>query len=165
MTASRNRERSEQRETLGLSDAAKYLLDEARMVLPGIQALFGFQLIVVFNSAFAGRLSHGEQRLHLLALGLVAVAIALVMFPAAYHRQTGPDEVTETFLSISTRVLLWSMAPLATGICPDFYLVSRVTLNKAAAAWLAAGLFCVYVSFWFVLPRVKRAQRRGPSTP
>ena len=34
------------------SDTVTHLLEECRMVLPGIQALFGFQLIAVFNAAF-----------------------------------------------------------------------------------------------------------------
>jgi hypothetical protein len=39
-------------EELPLSKAAEYVLDECRMVLPGIQALFGFQLIAVFSPGF-----------------------------------------------------------------------------------------------------------------
>ena len=38
------------------SEEASYLLDECRMVLPGIQALFGFQLVAVFNRTFWERL-------------------------------------------------------------------------------------------------------------
>src|SRR5258705_8073226 len=60
-----------QQEELPLSVAAQYLLEECRMVLPGIQALFGFQLIVVFNPGFSQKLSAGEQRLHLLAIILL----------------------------------------------------------------------------------------------
>ena len=52
-----------QKQRLSLSEAAQYLLDECRMVLPGIQALFGFQLIVVFNSGFDQKLSATEQHL------------------------------------------------------------------------------------------------------
>jgi len=37
------------REVLSLKDAVQQLLDEARMVLPGIQTLLGFQLIACFN--------------------------------------------------------------------------------------------------------------------
>ena len=55
------------------------------MVLPGIQAFFGFQLIAVFNTGFQD-LTHTEQVLHLIALLLLAVSIALIMTPAAYHR-------------------------------------------------------------------------------
>ena len=42
----------EERQELTLAEAAQALLDECRMILPGIQALFGFQLIAVFNIIF-----------------------------------------------------------------------------------------------------------------
>src|SRR5689334_21170484 len=110
-------------EPLSLSQAADYLLGECRMVLPGIQALFGFQLIVVFNEGFSEKLTPVEQHLHLVAIGLIMIAIAIIMTPAAYHRQQGGREVTERFLRVSTRLLLWSMAPLAAALSLDFYLV------------------------------------------
>ena len=53
-----------QKQRLSLSEAAQYLLDECRMVLPGIQTLFGFQLIVVFNSGFDQKLSVTESVWH-----------------------------------------------------------------------------------------------------
>ena len=40
-------------EQVPLSQTVTFILEECRMVLPGIQALFGFQLIAVFNSTFA----------------------------------------------------------------------------------------------------------------
>ena len=76
-------------ERLSLSVSARYLLEECRMVLPGIQALFGFQLVSVFTDSFARNLSQPEKQLHLVALGIVAVAVALVMTPAAIHRRMG----------------------------------------------------------------------------
>jgi hypothetical protein len=79
----------EENEILSLAKAVQYLLEECRMVLPGMQALFGFQLIAVFSQAFHDHLSKFEQWLHLLALVLVAIAIALVMTPVAIHRKTG----------------------------------------------------------------------------
>src|SRR5438094_4063722 len=97
------------KEELPLFQAAECLLDECRMVLPGIQALFGFQLIVVFNPGFDQKLNTVEQTLHLTAIALVAIAIAIIMTPAAYHRQTSPSEVTHDFIELSTRLLLWSM--------------------------------------------------------
>lgn len=38
------------------TEALQQTLDEARMVLPGVQALFGFQLIAVFSDGFERRL-------------------------------------------------------------------------------------------------------------
>ncbi len=96
----------EQTERVPLSRAAQYLLEECRMVLPGIQALFGFQLIAVFSPGFAQKLTLAEQRLHLVAIALLAIAVALIMAPAAYHRQRGPQEVTSTFIHLATRLLL-----------------------------------------------------------
>jgi len=71
----------EAREMLPLSKAAEYLI--------------GF-----FSPGFEQKLGLAEPRLHLLALALVAIAVALVMTPAAYHRQTGRREITETFVTI-----------------------------------------------------------------
>jgi hypothetical protein len=69
-----------------LEKTAQQAVEEARMVLPGIQALFGFQLMAVFNARFT-QLTRFEQELHFLSVILIALAIALIMTPAAYHRQ------------------------------------------------------------------------------
>jgi hypothetical protein len=50
-----------EREAISLESATTYILEECRMVLPGIQALFGFQLIAVFADAFHERRSAAEQ--------------------------------------------------------------------------------------------------------
>src|SRR3954463_15106322 len=92
----------QQLEPLSLDSAAKHLLEECRMVLPGIQALFGFQLIAVFNEGFEKKLSGAEQRLHLAAIILVALAVALVMAPAAIHRLTQQRAVSERFIWLSS---------------------------------------------------------------
>ena len=147
------------REAVPLSQAAEFLLDECRMVLPGIQALFGFQLIAVFSAQFGLALSRGEQRLHLVAIALVAIAIALIMSPAAYHRHTGPEEVTQTFIRLSSRLVLYSMPPLAVAISLDFYLIARVVLNSRLVPVFAALLFAIYLMLWFVLPRSRRLER------
>ncbi len=132
------------------------------MVLPGIQALFGFQLIAVFNASFGEKLTPNEQRIHLLAIALVVMAIALVMSPAAYHRQTNPKEVTEAFIRISTSLLLWSMWPLAVSICLEVYLIGRITLHKPAVAVLPAVLFGLFFGLWFALPRLHKSRLSRP---
>lgn len=144
-----------EQQTLG--NAAEHLLTECRMVLPGIQTLFGFQLIAVFNPGFSSRLDTIEQYLHLLATGLIAVAIALIMTPAAYHRQTGIHQVTNAFLVLSTRLLLCSMLPLALGICIDFYLVVQIVVQQDwISGALATGLFAVFLWLWLGLPWLHR---------
>src|SRR5437016_2955897 len=150
---------SEKREELPLSKAAEYLLDECRMVLPGIQALFGFQLIAVFNSGFDEKLTPSDRQLHLLAIALVAIAVAIIMTPAALHRQKGPYDVTDTFVRVSNRLLLWSMAPLALSISVDFYLICKIIIGRPMVILFAAALFVLFVGLWFVLPRARRLQK------
>jgi hypothetical protein len=147
-------------EHLSLDDASTHVLDEARMVLPGIQALFGFQLIAVFNQGFREQLTAGEQRLHLGAITLVVLAVALVMTPAALHRQLLPWSVSKRFISLSSRFLLCSMVPLALGIAVDLYLVGRIILGSPGlAAGLAGVVLVMILGLWFGLPRYLR--RRG----
>ena len=141
-------------EVLSLSKAALYLLEECRMVLPGMQALFGFQLVVVFSQTFGEKLSNHEQILHLVALSMVVVAIALVMTPAAIHRRTGSKKVTNHFVESSTRLLLWSMFPLLLGICIDLYLIARIILKSTLIAAAVSFAACVvFLILWFLYPR------------
>jgi len=138
-----------------LKDALQQALDEARMVLPGVQALFGFQLVAVFNQRFESGLSEAEQALHLAALLLVAVAIALVMAPAAYHRHSAKLEVTERQLRLTLRLIGLAMAPLALGLALDIYVVAWMITPSNAAGLAGAGLVLVLTAaLWFVLPRV-----------
>jgi hypothetical protein len=149
-----------ERESLSLAEATTHLLEECRMVLPGVQALFGFQLIAVFNAGFTEKLSHGEQSVHLLALALVAIAGALIMSPASYHRQTSPRAVSADFIRLGGRLLVAAMVPLLVGIGLDFYLIARVVLGSyALAAAEATGLALFFLLCWFGLPRWGRESR------
>ena len=140
-------------EKLDLPDVVTHILEECRMVLPGIQALFGFQLIAVFNQRFES-LSFGNQAAHLAATALSALAAGLVMTPAAYHRREEPHVVSERFVEISTRLLLLSMFCLAAGVSTDFFVISTMVLTHPAfAAALSLALFTTLAILWFVFPR------------
>ena len=144
-----------------LSQTVGNILEEARMILPGTQTLFGFQLIVVFNTRFHERLSPIEEYLHLGATVLVALATAMLIAPAAYHRIAEPESVSRQFVALASRLLSWSLIPLAIAICADIYLVaSLVTGNVAVSAALAFTLFVVFAALWFVLPGRAKTRRR-----
>ncbi len=141
------------RERQSLSESVKSILEEARMILPGTQTLFGFQLIVVFNSRFQEQLSPGEQYLHLFATMLVATATAMLIAPAAYHRRIEPEEASRRFVVLASKLLAWSLVPLMLAVSADFYLVaSLVTGNWQQSLILASLLLLVFIGFWYVLP-------------
>src|SRR5438045_4679351 len=146
-----------EQEEPSLNEPATHVLEECRTVVPGMQALFGFQLIAVFSTEFEQKLSSLERLAHLGAIVLVTIAIVLVMAPAALHRQTEPRVITQRFITMSSRLLMASMAPLAVGICLDVYLIARVIIgSNALAAVIAVLLLTVFSVFWFVLPRAIR---------
>jgi hypothetical protein len=124
------------------------------MVLPGIQALFGFQLVAVFNQRFES-LTRFEQGLHYISITLVAIAVAIVMTPAAYHRIQGVDRVSQRFIDVSSRLLLAGMVPLGTGLCIDYYLIGRLIFDSQWLALAAGALLGVFAFLWLVFPRSK----------
>jgi predicted membrane channel-forming protein YqfA (hemolysin III family) len=147
-------------EKIPLSEAVTHILEECRMVLPGIQALFGFQLIVVFNPAFHEKLSSTERWVHLIAIGLIIIAIALVMAPAAYHRQKDPQAIREDFIFIATRLLLYAMFPLTIALALEFFLIARMITNKVGLSIaLAVIVASIFSTLWFLLPRSRSLQQ------
>jgi hypothetical protein len=146
-----------------LKDALGQTLDEARMVLPGVQALFGFQLIAVYSDGFERLLSEAERNLHLAAIVLVTIAIALLMTPAAYHRQVDRRRVTGEFLVLASRLVSGAMLPLAAGLSLDIQIVARVVSRELLfATALGIVVFVMFVILWFAFPRWRAASRRGP---
>ncbi|MBV8142940.1 MAG: hypothetical protein JOZ60_12955 [Verrucomicrobia bacterium] len=141
-----------------LEEETRTTIEEARMVLPGIQALFGFQLIAVFNARFHD-FSGMEQMLHLAALLLVAIAIALIMTPAAYHRIAERGTVSRRFVDLASRFLESALMPLMLGISLGLFLVGRLILNNLAVSGAIA-----FTMFWcFLLSGMFFPGRRASS--
>jgi uncharacterized membrane protein (GlpM family) len=67
--------------------------------------------------------------------------------------------VSELFLAISSRIMLWSMWPLAVGLSSEFYLIARIILHDALVPALAAFVLSAFLALWFLLPRVPALQR------
>jgi hypothetical protein len=149
-------------ETVSLQDAVTHTLEEARMILPGMQALFGFQLVAIFSARFDTSLTTLQQHVHLVALLLSGIAIALAMAPAAYHRQTELGQVSAHFLRVASGFISAALWPLAVALTLDVYLVAHVITGRAAWSAAAAGVLAgVLAGLWFVLPRIRRAGARS----
>jgi hypothetical protein len=143
-----------------LKDQAQSTHEEARMVLPGIQALFGFQLIAVFNRPFFD-LDIVNRYLHLASLVLVAIAVGLIMAPAAYHRLTESTLVTAQWIRIASRDIARAMVALMLAVSLDVYIVAvMIAGNTPVAATVGIATGCFLTWLWFVLPLTQRARER-----
>ena len=148
-----------------LTTSVGNVLEEARMLLPGAQTLFGFQLIVVFEQTFRDRLSTAEQHLHLAATVLTAIAIGLLMAPAAYHRQAEPQSVSLRFLGMASRQLTWGTVPLAMALCLEVYLISTlVATHWLVTVAVTAPLVVTFALLWYIVPRRATSPHEAPGT-
>lgn len=143
-----------------LSDKIKHVLTECRAVLPGSQALLGFQFIVILTESFE-RLPGSSQYVHLLSLGLSALAVVLLMTPAAYHRIVERGEETEHFHRFASKMLVASLVPLALALAGDVYVVVRkVTESQLVSVVSGLVILAIFWELWFGLALYRRTQRQ-----
>lgn len=143
-----------------LDEEIRHALTEIRMVLPGAQALLGFQFITLLLEDFA-RLPESLKQVHLLSLGLMTIAVVLLMTPAAYHRILERGENTERFHRFTSRMLMVSLVPMAFGFATDFYIVVWKVADSGLWAWTATLLLlAVIFGFWFGVPLYRRQRNR-----
>ncbi|MBD0327442.1 MAG: hypothetical protein ICV68_13480 [Pyrinomonadaceae bacterium] len=156
---------NEQDEAQGteLTDKIKHVLTEARVVLPGAQALLGFQFVTTLMEAFE-KLPLSLRYVHLASLMMVALSIVLLITPAAYHRIVEKGEETEHFHRFASRILIAAMIPLALGVTGDFFVVvNKITQSTTAAIISAALALLFFYGFWFGLTLYRRSRQQ--STP
>ena len=138
------------------------MLTEARVVLPGGQALLGFQLAIVLTRSFE-QLPRLSQVLHAFSLGLVAAAVVLLMAPAAYHRIVFGGEEDEAMHRVGSVMLTSATLPLAAGLAGDLYVViAKITESAAAGAFAGAAALLMLIGLWHILPLIARRRRGRP---
>jgi len=135
------------------------MLTEVRVLLPGAQALLGFQLAIMLTTAF-DQLPPSSKLIHVAALCLMAFAVILLMTPAAIHRIAYRGEDTERFHRIGSKFVVAAAMPLGLAIGADIYVaVTRAT----ESAWVGLGCFAAIISIlavlWFIQPLVLRRLR------
>ena len=143
-----------------LSAKIRHVLTECVVVLPGSQALLGFQLVAVLTEGFDG-LPASSKYVHLASLGFNALAVVLLMTPAAYHRLVERGQETEHFHRFASKMLVAALVPLALALAGDAYVVVRkVTDSLLVSVVFALVMLAVFWEFWFGLTLYRRTQRQ-----
>src|SRR5204863_3629915 len=139
-----------------LTESVTHTVEEARMLIPGVTAFLGFQLVAVFNTAFAQKLTRDEQMVHVGAMFLTLVALLLLLTPAAYHRQAESGWVSQGFVNLSSRLITGATPLFALGMTLDFYLLVRAVSENAALALVTAlVILALTVVLWYGTPHVE----------
>ncbi|HEV7511783.1 MAG TPA: DUF6328 family protein [Candidatus Acidoferrum sp.] len=143
---------SESTMPIAVHDKIRHVLTEARVILPGNQALLGFQLAVTLQQGFR-ELPAALKLVHVVSLSLIAISTILLLAPAPYHRIVERGEETESFYSVASKLTLSSLPPMAAGIAADFFVVVYKISNRYGLSVLAAVLmFCLFCGMWFGYP-------------
>jgi uncharacterized protein DUF6328 len=138
------------------SPSAHPMLHERATLVPGVLALFGFQLLAVFSSSFRDGLDRTEQRVHLVAILLVALAIAALLMPAASLPRAGPPGSAPGAMHAPRRSLVSAMLALALAIPLELFLAACVILRDRLAFAVGGVALAVFLTLW-VVPFARRS--------
>jgi hypothetical protein len=134
-------------------------LTELRVILPGAQALFGFQFSIVLTRGF-DTLPPLTKGVHLASLMAVAGAITLLIAPAAYHRIAAKGKAEQRVLTYSTMMILSALGLLAFGMAGAAYVtVQKIFEWPILAGGIAAAVLVAFAFMLYALPLYRRAQR------
>jgi hypothetical protein len=136
------------------------LLTEARVILPGAQALLGFQLIVMMTKSF-DRLPPPVQAMHVIALVSLVIAVTLLIAPAALHRLALQGRDDAKLLGLGSVVITLALLPFAASICCDIWVaVFKLTGSDTLATVGALAAAILLLGMWFILPLWLRGRSR-----
>ena len=152
-------------EKLGVTTKIEQMLTEARVILPGAQALFGFQLIVMLTPSFT-QLPREAKLVHAAALLCVALTIILLMAPAAIHRLAFNGEDTPRILRIGSRLVTAALLPLSLGLAADIYVAVGHSLdNETLGIAIGVAILTLLLSIWYAWPLLVRARNAVRGRP
>lgn len=133
------------------------LLSELRVVLPGIQLLAAFLLILPFNAGFADATGR-EKGVYFLSFLTAVIASVLTIAPSAQHRIRWREGDKEALLTTANRLIIAGSACLAISLTGSVFLVGQVLYQELAASLVATVILLMMAWWWFVQPMVRRVR-------
>jgi O-antigen/teichoic acid export membrane protein len=131
------------------------LLNELRVVLPGVQVLFAFLLSLPFLTRF-DQLTTTQRDVYFVSFICAAAAIALLITPSAYHRLRFRQHDKERMLFTSNRLVIAGTVFLAISLVGVIFVVTDVLYRSTFAAVVTALMSGWFAWFWYGLPLSRR---------
>jgi len=133
------------------------LLQELRVVLPGIQVMFAFLLIVPFSQGFP-QLTTLQKNVYFLSFLCTAAATAFLIAPTTYHRFRWRSGDKEHMLKVSNRYAITGTAFLALGMTGVVFVITDFLYGSALAAFATAWAAAMFAVLWFGIPILRAAR-------
>jgi hypothetical protein len=132
------------------------LLNELRVVLPGVQVLFAFLLTVPFTNQFA-RITDVQRQVFFATFVLTSLATGFLIAPSAYHRLRWRQHDKEQMLTTANRLSIAGLAFLAAALTGVVFLVTDLMFDAAAVVAVVTAAAAAFLFwFWYGLPLSRR---------
>jgi hypothetical protein len=132
------------------------LLQELRVVIPGVQVLLAFLLTVPFQQRFAD-LPGSMRNAFFASIACATLATAFLIAPSAHHRLRWRAGEKEALVRIGNQMAIAGTVFLAAAIVLALYVVTDVLFTTDLALWTAIGAVIVFGGLWYVLPMLWRS--------
>ena len=127
------------------------LLQELRIVIPGVQILFAFLLTVPFSQGFT-KLTTLQQYVFFATLLFTAAATALLIAPSAHHRLLFRQGVREERLKMGNILAILGLAFLVPAMVGVVYVITDLIFGLTTALIVTIVMALAFLLLWFVLP-------------
>ena len=134
------------------------LLQELRVILPGVQVLLAFLLTAPFQQRFA-QLPGSMRNAFFAAIVCATLATAFLIAPSAHHRMRWRAGDKERLVRIGNKMTIVGTVFLAAAIVLALYVVTDVLFATNLAVITAIGGLVLFAGLWYVLPMVGRSGR------
>jgi hypothetical protein len=131
------------------------LLNELRVMLPGVQALFAFLLIVPFSERFSST-TRSERVAYYIAFAAAALSSILFIAPSVYHRVQFRQHDKEQLLRVSNGLVIAGTVVLGIGIAASIYVVTGFLVDDVLALIASIAAFLLLATLWWGLPLSRR---------
>ena len=135
------------------------LLQELRIVIPGVQVLFAFLLTVPFNARFT-ELTPVQRYVFFATLLCTAAATALLIAPSAHHRLLWRQGAREQRLRIGNTLTILGLAFLVPAMVGVMYVITDLIFGLTAALIVTVVMALAFLLLWFVLPLPYRGKNK-----
>ncbi len=135
------------------------LLQELRVVLPGVQVLFAFLLTVPFSARF-GEVTPLQQAVFFGTLVCTALSAALLIAPSAHHRLLWRQQAREHRLRVANRLSIAGMVLLVPAMVGVIFVITDLLFGSTAAAAATVAITAFFLYVWFVIPIRYRLNER-----
>jgi predicted membrane channel-forming protein YqfA (hemolysin III family) len=133
------------------------LLNELRVMLPGVQVLFAFLLAVPFTQRF-DRVTELQQGAFFVALLATTLGTALLIAPSAYHRLRWREYDKERLLRTSNRLAIAGTVLLAVAMTAAVFMVTDLVFQFPTTITITVVCGVAFGWFWYGLPLSRKAQ-------